>query len=146
MPDGIESSCTAAISDQGAWLRIFPVPWRLLPTEQQFRKYQWIEVNLIKAKGDSRAESFNLRQNGIKVLTPPLPTGNWQARKEIVLPLRERSLCALIKKRNADYRPTLGLFRPSSVTRFRIVPAEKQWSQSQLDMLRQQSLFVEGGT
>jgi len=28
--DGAEVSCTAAISDKGEWLRLFPVPWRLL--------------------------------------------------------------------------------------------------------------------
>ena len=36
---GAEVSCTAAITDKGEWLRLFPVPWRYLPQDQRFRKY-----------------------------------------------------------------------------------------------------------
>jgi hypothetical protein len=35
-----------AISDDGRWLRIFPVPHRFLSLDQRFRKYQWMDVGL----------------------------------------------------------------------------------------------------
>ena len=43
---GPEVSCTAAIARDGELLRLHPVPYRLLDEEQQFRKYQWIEVRV----------------------------------------------------------------------------------------------------
>lgn len=144
VPSGIESSCTAAITDTGDWLRLFPVPWRLLPGDQRFRKYQWIEAKVIKATDDSRRESFKLRSDGIRILSEPLPnTRNWQAKKEIVLPMRAPSLCSLIRERNLNQHPTLGIFRPASITRLRIAPLSPDWSEGELGMLRQSHLFVE---
>ena len=57
---GVEVSCTAAITDKGEWLRLFPVPWRYLPEDQRFRKYQWVELNITKAS-DPRPESYKLK-------------------------------------------------------------------------------------
>src|SRR5580692_10906382 len=66
VPLGVESSCTAAITETGEWLRLFPVPWRLLPSDQRFRKYQQVELTIRKAEDDARLESFNLRPDGIR--------------------------------------------------------------------------------
>ena len=90
VPQGIESSCTAAITDKGEWLRLFPVPWRLLPSDQRFRRYQWIEARVTKAPEDARHESFKLTAEGISVVSGPLSSKDyWAAKKEIVFPLRE---------------------------------------------------------
>ena len=43
---GIEVSCTAAITDQGEWLRLFPVPYRFLKLDKRIQKYQWITISL----------------------------------------------------------------------------------------------------
>jgi hypothetical protein len=34
----IEASCTAAISDDGQWIRMFPVPARLMEDDKRFAK------------------------------------------------------------------------------------------------------------
>ena len=79
---GVEVSCTAAITDKGEWLRLFPVPWRLLDEDKQFRKYQWVDVTVTKAR-DSRPESFKLSPDGLKIVTEPLSTAKgWSARNE----------------------------------------------------------------
>ena len=41
---GIEVSCTAAITADGNWMRLFPVPYRFLEEDRRFKKYQWIDV------------------------------------------------------------------------------------------------------
>jgi len=144
VPLGIESSCTAAITEKGEWLRLFPVPWRLLPDDQRFRKYQWVELAVTKAPDDTRRESFNIRPDGIRVVSEPLSNKNsWQAKKDIVFPLRDSSLCSLTRKRDNQQYPTLGIFRPRSISRLRIVPERPEWSQAELGMLRQTHLFVE---
>jgi hypothetical protein len=39
----IEASCTAAISHDGQWIRMFPVPARLMDQDKRFAKWQWID-------------------------------------------------------------------------------------------------------
>src|SRR5258708_32716516 len=95
---GAEVSCTAAITEDGEWLRLFPVPWRYLPNDQRFRKYQWIEVSVTKAS-DQRPESYKLKQDGIRIISD-LPSQNeWRARKDIVFPVRSHCLCCLLRQR-----------------------------------------------
>jgi hypothetical protein len=92
---GVEVSCTAAITDKGEWLRLFPVPYRRLNDNQQFSKYQWIDVGVTKAS-DPRPESHKISQETIKIKSDVLPTTNdWQARKDVILPLKAESMCAL---------------------------------------------------
>jgi hypothetical protein len=140
---GVEVSCTAAVTDKGEWLRLFPVPWRLLAEDQRFRKYQWVEVAVTKAR-DPRPESYKLKPDGIKILSEPLSTANaWQARKEVVLPLRSHCLCCLQRQRDSRGYPTLGIFRPKVIERLVITPESPNWTDAQLGLLRQGHLFVE---
>ena len=39
-----ELVCTAGILEDGTWIRLYPVPFRLLKKEQQYKKYTWINV------------------------------------------------------------------------------------------------------
>lgn len=43
-----ETVCTAGLLRDGTWIRIYPIPYRLLDKDQRFKKYQWIEVKLEK--------------------------------------------------------------------------------------------------
>jgi len=73
--EGVESSCTALITEHGEWLRLFPLPYRYLPQHQRFQKYQQIEVIVTKSS-DSRPESYKPKDDSIKILGSPLPTDN----------------------------------------------------------------------
>lgn len=140
---GAEVSCTAAITDKGEWLRLFPVPWRYLSDAEKFRRYQWVEAIVEKAS-DPRPESYKLTQGGIRILTAPLSTDNgWLLRREVVEPLRAHCLCCLIKKRDADQHPTLGVFKPKTIDRLIITPDDPEWTSSQLAILTQGHLFTE---
>jgi hypothetical protein len=141
---GVEVSCTAAITDKGEWLRLFPIPYRFLDYDKRFRKYQWVEVGVRKAT-DTRPESYNLSENAITIRSEPLPTTNaWQARKDIVFPLRASSLCFLQRQRDERGFPTLGFFRPRTIDEFQIKPARATWTQGELELLRQGTLFDKG--
>ncbi len=140
---GVEVSCTAAITDDGKWLRLHPVPYRFLDNDKHFRKYQWIEVEVTKST-DPRPESYKPNIHSINILTEPLPTKNeWEARKQIVFPLRAQSLCYLQRERKAHHYPTLGFFRPKLIKRLRITPADSTWTQGQLNMLRHGNLLYD---
>ncbi len=138
---GIEVSCTAAVTDGGEWLRLFPVPWRFLEEDQQFRRYQWVELTVTKAT-DPRPESYKLRQNGIRILSPPLSTARrWKERKRYVLPQVAHCLCCLKKECDEKGFPTLGVFRPRSIEGLDIDSESASWTPAQLAILRQGLLF-----
>lgn len=140
---GAEVSCTAAITEKGEWLRLFPVPWRYLSAEEQFRRYQWVELTVTKAS-DSRPESYKLKQNGIKILSEPLSTEKgWRARREIIEPLRAHCLCCLMKQRDAHKHPTLGIVRPKEIKKLIITTDSAEWTPAQLAILQQGHLFAE---
>ncbi len=139
---GAEVSCTAALTDKGEWLRLFPVPWRLLAEDQKFRKYQWVDVEVVKAS-DTRPESYKLRPDGITIVSPKLSTRHgWRERKEIILKQRAHCLCCLVRERNANGHPTLGIFRPRSISKLAISEENPNWTESQLAILRQGHLFI----
>ena len=140
---GVEVSCTAAITDNGDWLRLFPVPYRLLESDRKFHKYQWIEVEAEKAC-DPRPESYKIRPSTIKLLGEPLSTGlNWKERKLFVEPLRAHCLCCLKERRYLYGFPTLGFIRPKRITRLICRPQNPDWSEAQAAALSQGDLFDE---
>jgi hypothetical protein len=135
---GVEVSCTAGVTEDGSWIRLFPLPYRLLGAPQQFKKYQWITLNAKKA-GDPRRESHNPDLDSIQIDSSILPSDNsWLARKNVVFPLRAHCMCCLRSDRDANKFPTLGFFKPHEVTRLRIEPTdEPDWTPQQLTRLRQ---------
>ena len=140
---GIEVSCTAAVTEGGQWLRLFPIPYRFLEKDQRFRKYQWVEVRVEKAS-DARPESYRLLYpDPIRILSEPLTSANeWQARKAILKPLMGHCLCCIKKRQVEQGSPTLGLFRPRAIKRL-IIQNEKTptWTEDELQLLSQQKLF-----
>ena len=68
---------TAAISEAGDWLRIFPVPWRRTRADQQFRRYHWVDATLERATKDPRPESHKIRLDSIQILSK-VPTDREQ--------------------------------------------------------------------
>lgn len=138
---GVEVSCTGAITDAGKWIRLHPVPYRFLDLDKRFRKYQWIDVGVTKSS-DPRPESYRVDISSLKILTPPLQTTNhWQARKDVIFPLRSPSLCYLQRTRQ-ETGTTLGFFKPREITGFEIRPEQSpDWTSDERERLLQQGLF-----
>ena len=77
-----ELVCTAGVTEEGEWVRLYPIDYRYRPSNQQFHKYQWIEVDLAEwGKGnDNRKESRRPSLDTIRLLGEPLDTkNNWEA-------------------------------------------------------------------
>jgi hypothetical protein len=137
---GVEVSCTAGVTDDGKWIRLFPLPYRLLDDENKFKKYQWINVNLTKARNDPRPESYNPQVDQIETGSILSAERQWAARWNVLRPLVNSSLCDLQSDRDADGHPTLGLIKPN-IERLVIKPCSPEWSPAQVNSLRQTSLF-----
>lgn len=144
--NGVEVSCTAAVTEDGQWLRLFPIPYRFLDMDKRFRKYQWIEVDVIKAS-DGRPESYKIDRNSISIASEVLPTdGNWRERKHYVDPLKRHCMCCIKRERDSVGYPTLGIFKPKVIERLIIKSTDANWTNAQLDILRQNNLFETGPT
>jgi hypothetical protein len=138
---GVEVSCTAGVTKDGKWIRLFLVPYRFLQHDQRFTKYQWIEVDTLKAGRDSRPESFNLNVETLKTFETISTADNWRARREILRPLMRPSMCAIKKEWEQHGSPTLGLFKPGTITRLILDPDDAEWTAEELAALRQTDLF-----
>ena len=123
----IETVCTAGLREDGSWIRIFPVPYRVNGIVQPFSKYQWIECNVDKTdpSKDGRPESHHL-EGQIKILGQPIPTTeNWELRRRAVLDKARvfTNIKSLISAAKANER-TLAIFKPATIT-LRCVKAAK---------------------
>jgi hypothetical protein len=116
-----ESVCTAGITDEGEWIRLYPIPFEIFRGPKKFSKYDWIEVQCKPVSGEklSRKESYKIRPDTIKVIDSSLnmrPT-NWVERNKIILPLIDKSIEELQYKFELD-RTSLGLIRPKEIYEF----------------------------
>ena len=137
----IEVSCTAGITSDGKWIRLFPVPYRFMDPDKRFAKYQEIECLVHKAS-DHRPESYRLNTDSIKILGAPLPTAEgWKARGERLEELEAHCMCCVRDRRDRDHAPTLGFFIPGEITKLELEATTAAWNDAQLAKLRQNSLW-----
>jgi hypothetical protein len=137
----IEASCTAAIGAEGEWIRMFPVPARLMEHDKRFVKWHWIEVDLVKATSDARPESYKLNPDSIVIGDGVGTQGNWRARRDLIKPLQCPSMCHIQRERDEHKSPTLGVFRPREIVELLIEPTDENWTYEQLATLTQDTFF-----
>lgn len=140
---GVEVSCTAGITEDGEWVRLYPIPYRLMESDQRFQKWQWIEVDVYRPSRDPRIESYSPFLESLRITDDKLlsTSNNWAARKEIVYKLRGPSMCELEEECRRNNHPTLGLIRPYQIERLLIQPDSPEWSVQQSARLQQSSMF-----
>ena len=82
-----ELVCTAGFTEDGKWIRIYPVQFRKKSYSEQYKKYDWIELDLVKNSSDYRPESYRPYSfdDEIKIVGKIDTANNWQERKKIVL-------------------------------------------------------------
>lgn len=116
----IETVCTAGMREDGSWVRLYPIPFRLMDKTQRFRKYQWIEANIERDTRDPRHERHRLTGN-INPLSV-LGTGDeWRQRKRILLQDVYTSLASLIAEaRDVNFYTSLAVFKPAHILRFHL--------------------------
>lgn len=138
-----ELVCTAGITEVLEWVRLYPIDYRYRLREQQFHKYQWIEVDLLpQGEGsDNRRESRKPDLRSIRVLGPPLGTQNgWQERRAIVDMLPVHTLHEL-RRRYEESKVSLGVVRPTRVLDLEIEPDMEAWKPAWQGVLQQLHLF-----
>jgi len=138
-----ELVCTAGVTEEGDFIRLYPVNLRDQPYSRQYKKYQWIEVDAERHKGrDVRKESYRPDCETLRLLGEPIPTrkGNWCDRARYVLLKKNRSMEELYDKQRFD-NTSLGILRPQRILDLVVSPDDTEWKGSFLEEMRQAKLW-----
>lgn len=139
-----ELVCTAGFREDGSWVRIYPIPFRQRPYTEQYKKYDWIELDLVKNTSDFRPESFRpaTLEKEIKVVGHIGTERNWEERKKICLQKGYFNMDELIEEaKDKKVGTSLAVFKPTEILDFYAEPTDRNWSRKKLDALSQLNLF-----
>ena len=134
-----ETVCTAGVREDGSWVRLYPVPFRRLDREEQYKKYDWVECRLRSRTEDPRPESFSpIDFNELKPVDHIDTSRNWRARRRILLQTAKvyDQLDELIAGAKAN-SISLAVFRPTQVTGFIWESEDREWSPVRLQEFRE---------
>ncbi|MFM2385962.1 MAG: hypothetical protein RL660_719 [Bacteroidota bacterium] len=135
-----ELVCTAGLLEDGSWIRIYPVQFRKKAFEQQYKKYDWIEIDLVKNTSDFRKESYRpvSYDTEIKIIESLDTKSNWQSRKDVLFRSKvHEDLAALIADaKNRSIMTSLAIFKPTEIIDFTIEPVARDWDKNKLEKLR----------
>ncbi len=148
-----ELVCTAGFREDGSWIRIFPVPFRKLDYQNQYSKWQWIEIDLVKNTSDFRPESFRPTDldKEIRMLDEIDTKSNWGKRKMLIGDKIWYNMTELIAAaKNPKDRTSLAIVKPKEVIDFGWKPCGREWNKKKMDTViankAQGSLFDEAET
>ena len=133
-----ELVCTAGITDKGKWIRIYPIPFRQLKWEDQYKKYQWIELDLIKNRRDFRLESHSPADQGRSIQVKEL-VSNWEERKRIVFKEKVYTNMMNLVEQARSENNSLAIFKPQKILDFKIEPVERQWDPEKIKRIKENS-------
>lgn len=133
-----ETVCTAGVREDSSWIRIYPVPFRRLDEAEQYKKFDWLECDLIRNQKDPRPESHYPADMKQLVSRGHLGTGDhWRERRRLLL---ERAkvhtrLQTVIERAKAN-QMSLAVFKPASIQAFVWEEEEREWDEAKLTAMR----------
>jgi hypothetical protein len=139
-----ELVCTAGFREDGTWIRIYPLPFRKKAYHEQYKKYDWIEVDLVKNTTDFRPESFRPYSHDTEInIVGHIDTiNNWEERKKMCLGKLHYNLTELIAEAKDKNKCTsLAVFKPTEILDFTAEQVEREWDKDKLAKLNQMNLF-----
>lgn len=134
-----ELVCTAGFTEDGTWVRIYPIPFRKLDYDKQYSKYDWVEFDLERNTSDFRLESFKPKsiETAFKIIDHLDTDDSWRQRKEIVLQNVYTNMTDLIAQAKDNKKYTsLAVFKPKEILDFTIEKVEREWDKKKLDKLK----------
>ena len=144
-----ELVCTAGITEDGRWIRIYPIPLSFLKGLKrngilQPTKYSWITLDLKERSDDFRPETHSPFDYEFKdlVVGEHLGTeGNWKRRKDICLQTVWTNLTDLIKASKDPNFTSLATFKPSKILGVDVEEVEENWDPVYAQLDRQLDMF-----
>jgi hypothetical protein len=126
-----ETVCVAGFNldvEHPGWLRLYPINFRELTSEESFAKYDVVEVDAAPARNDARAESWRPRMHTLARVGHLAP---WRPRERILASAVEDSMCRLVSGARESVRSkSLALIAPKVVQDL-VVEAHPGWTPEQ---------------
>ncbi len=134
-----ELVCTAGVLEDGSWIRLYPVPFRILNGDQQFKKYTWINADVERNTSDFRPESYRPTLDTIVLETKTdqkVKQANWDLRKTIIFHNQTiyTNLQTLITEAK-ETKKSLALFKPKRIINMEIEETTREWDYKKLKSL-----------
>jgi hypothetical protein len=140
-----ELVCTAGFTENAEWIRLYPIQFRKLDYSGKYKKWEWIELDVIKNSDDPRKESFrptNIDQIEV-VGKVSSENGKWTARKQFAFKRIFKSMEELVREaKDPKTCTSLATFKPKRVIDFIWEEEdEREWNSEKLQILNQTNLF-----
>ena len=136
-----ELVCTAGILEDGSWIRLFPMPFRLLEDEQKYQKYTWINIEVERHTSDFRPESYRPNIESLEVEAKPRQSKvDWDERRKIIFGKQKvyTNKNEMLEKKKAD-NTSLMSFKPTKILDFIVESDSREWDSSKLASLHSHS-------
>lgn len=133
-----ETVCTAGVRADGSWVRVYPVPFRRLDETEQYRKYDWLECDLVLTRSDPRPESRKpLDVNQLHPVAHMGTEDSWRERRRLLLEKANvyTGMSELIADAKAN-RLSLAVFKPARVIDFIWEEEDRDWNQDKVAEFR----------
>lgn len=146
-----ELVCTAGFLEDGSWIRIYPVPFRKIAYDQQYKKYDWIEIDLVKNNKDFRPESYrpySIESEFNKIGEIKADGKSWEERRKYCLKKVYTDFDLLISEaKDKNICTSLAVFKPKKIIDFYAEQVEREWDKNKLEKIissrNQMNLFEE---
>lgn len=140
-----ELVCTAGFREDGSWIRLYPIQFRKKAYDEQYKKWQWIEIDIVKNTSDPRPESYRpvSHDTEIKIVGHIRSDGDsWHERRKIALKKVYTNKTKLIAEaKDKNITTSLAVFKPTKITGFKIEEVEREWDAAKLQKMKQGNLF-----
>ncbi|MDR1922080.1 MAG: hypothetical protein LBS31_10140 [Candidatus Adiutrix sp.] len=141
-----ETTCVAGINEDGLMRRLFPIQFRFMDGEKQFKKWQWLEAKIKKAPGDHRPESHIIDPESIVCRSIEGPEKQWERRRTWIDRIPAFNSLELLEESRRINNITLALLRPLEMIGLEIRPEKNpKWTRAEINSLlkheRQGDLF-----
>lgn len=137
-----EIVCTAGITENGQWIRLYPVDYRYMPYERWYKKYQWVSIRIEKNEKDFRIDSYRPDVSSLQPLGEPIGTQRqWSERKKLLIPTLKYHSIEEIEDAYSIDKISLAMFQPKRIEEFVIEADTAEWSSSHQNVLSQLRLF-----
>lgn len=136
-----ELVCTAGFREDGSWVRIYPISFRKKSYDEQYRKYDWIEIDLTKNTSDFRPESYRPYSHDSEIrIINNIGTGknrDWAIRKKIVLQNVYDDMSKLINEaKDKKVCTSLAVFKPTKILDFTFEEVDREWDKKKIEILK----------
>ena len=145
----MELVCTAGVTREGDWIRLYPVPFRMLDPNGKYKKFQWITTEVFRNTEDPRPESYKVYDYNNIALGEEVKTdssGEWHERRKLVTKRVYTNKAEIIRRAKA-MEMSLCTFKPTTILGFEHDAVEREWDKKKLAEIearnRQGDLFAQ---